>query len=238
MAAWLRWILGLITPPVSPARCRSHRPRQAFCRRGPSAGAHCCRTRQRNAHRTVAAEEREVLYPWHPWSGHVVHVHEAVAKEAGGALRCSLEGGDAGRWLELPAWMLDRVSCAPMRIEERPCVDVDALSTLKAVLATAPVVVSPAAASSQAPVSGAGCTSRNPNRGDIHATLPPPPSARSSRSSSVRSLRSAECAASGGNADLAAIAGDGTHDGDAADRPASGRTRRQRSPVRVDRRAR
>ena len=52
------------------------------------------------------------------------------------ALRCSLEGCDAGRWLELPAWMLDRVSCAPMRIEERPCVDVGALSALTAVLAT------------------------------------------------------------------------------------------------------
>ena len=52
-----------------------------------------------------------------------MRVHEAVAKEAGAVLRCSLEGCDAGRWLELPAWMLDRVSCAPMRIEERPCED-------------------------------------------------------------------------------------------------------------------
>ena len=52
-----------------------------------------------------------------------MRVHEAVAKEAGEVLRCSLEGCDAGRWLELPAWMLDRVSCAQMRIEGRLCVD-------------------------------------------------------------------------------------------------------------------
>ena len=124
--------------------------RSAAYGRLPRAGDPRCRTRRRNAHRTGEAEEREVLYRWHPWSGRVVRVHEAVAKEAGEVLRCSLEGCDAGRWLELPAWMLDRVSCAPMRIEERLCVDVGALSALTAVLATAPVV-SPAAPSSHAP---------------------------------------------------------------------------------------
>ena len=201
--------------------------------RALSEGGSRCRTRRRNAHRTGEAEEREVLYRWHPWSGRVVRVHEAVAKEAGAVLRCSLEGSDAGRWLELPAWMLDRVSCAPTRIEERPCVDVGALSALTAVLATAPVV-SPAAPSSHAPVSGAGWASCNPNRGDIHAA--PPPSAPSRRTS-VRSLRSVACDASGANADLAAVAGGAPHDGDEPDRPPAGRARRRRSPVRVDRRA-
>ena len=32
-----------------------------------------------------------------------MRVHEAVAKEAGEVLRCSLEGCDAGRWLEAVA---------------------------------------------------------------------------------------------------------------------------------------
>jgi len=113
-------------------------------------------------------------------------------------LRCSLAGDDAGRWRELPAWMLDRASCAALRIEEGPCVDVGALSALTTVLAAArvvapPVVVSSGPPSSQARVSSAEWTSRNPSRGDIHAR--PTPSAPL-RSSSVRSLRSA-CAASG-----------------------------------------
>ena len=55
-----------------------------------------CRTRRRNAHRTGEAEEREVLYRWHPWSGRVVRVHEVVAKEAGAVLRCSLEDAMRG----------------------------------------------------------------------------------------------------------------------------------------------
>ncbi|MBM3530602.1 MAG: hypothetical protein FJX62_21170, partial [Alphaproteobacteria bacterium] len=33
LAAWLRWILGLITPPIFLAPCRYHRPRRASCRR-------------------------------------------------------------------------------------------------------------------------------------------------------------------------------------------------------------
>jgi hypothetical protein len=36
-----------------------------------------CTTRQHNAHRT---EEREILYPWHPWFGRVVFVDEMVSR--------------------------------------------------------------------------------------------------------------------------------------------------------------
>ena len=221
MAGWLRH--------------RGSATRSAAYGRLPHAGDPRCRTWRRNAHRTGEAEDREVLYPWHPWSGCVVHVHEAVVKEAGEVLRCSLEGGDAGRWLELPAWMLDRASCAVMRIEGHPCVDVGTLWRLTAVLATSPVVVSPASASLPAPVSSAGWTSCNPNRGGIHAT--PAPSAPS-RSSSDRSLQPPACVASGNNAELAAVTGGGPRGGDAPDRPPAARTRKQRSPVRVDRRAR
>jgi hypothetical protein len=56
----------------------------------------CCTTRSGNAHRTEVAQEREVLYPWHPWAGCVVHVHEAVEKAGGIFLRCSLDSA-AGR---------------------------------------------------------------------------------------------------------------------------------------------
>jgi hypothetical protein len=31
-------------------------------------------------------EPREVLYPWHPWAGCIVHVHEMIEKASGNAL--------------------------------------------------------------------------------------------------------------------------------------------------------
>ena len=65
------------------AGLRQGRSALGFCRSssGPGAGGRRCRTRRRNAHRTGEAEEREVLYRWHPWSGRVVHVHEVVEKK-------------------------------------------------------------------------------------------------------------------------------------------------------------
>ncbi len=57
-----------------------------------------CTTRRGNAHRTDDAEECEVLYPWHPWAGCIVRVHETVEKADGTVLRCSRDGkrGSAG----------------------------------------------------------------------------------------------------------------------------------------------
>ena len=43
-------------------------------------------TRQHNAHRT---DEREVFYPWHPWFGLRVFVHEVVARGSARAFRCA-----------------------------------------------------------------------------------------------------------------------------------------------------
>ncbi len=40
---------------------------------------------RQNAHRTV---EREVLYPWHPWAGSTVLVHEVIEKVSGTTARC------------------------------------------------------------------------------------------------------------------------------------------------------
>jgi hypothetical protein len=88
-----------------------------------------CTTRSGNAHKTDKAEEREVLYPWHPWVGCVVLVHEVIEKADGVVLRCSRDGEAAGRWLELPAWMFDRAACLPMQVARCPRVDFAALSS-------------------------------------------------------------------------------------------------------------
>ncbi|PSH55580.1 hypothetical protein CU103_30600 [Phyllobacterium sophorae] len=61
-------------------------------------------TQRQNAHGTI---ERKLLYPWHPWSGHVVKVHEVIDKADGDFFRCSLTGLVSDRWLEIPSWMFD-----------------------------------------------------------------------------------------------------------------------------------
>jgi hypothetical protein len=71
------------------------------------AGAPRCTRRRDNAHKI---EEREILYPWHPWFGRVVHGREVIEERAGGILHCSLDGNASGRWLELPQWMFDRAA--------------------------------------------------------------------------------------------------------------------------------
>ena len=93
-----------------------------------NAGERCCTTRSGNAHTTDKSEEREVLYPWHPWVGCVVLVHAVIEKADGVVLRCSRDGEATGRRLELPARMFDRAACLPMQVARRPRVDFAALS--------------------------------------------------------------------------------------------------------------
>ena len=90
------------------------------CRRARYAGGAGCTTERQNAHRTERAEEREVLYLWHPWAGCVVRVHEVIEKPAGEVVRCA-RNASAARWQELPAWMFDRLACLPMRLTSQPC---------------------------------------------------------------------------------------------------------------------
>jgi hypothetical protein len=66
-------------------------------RRGVGSG---CTTRLENAHVT---EFRELLYPWHPWSGLRIGIHEAIERPGGVVFRCDLTASDANRWLEIPA---------------------------------------------------------------------------------------------------------------------------------------
>jgi hypothetical protein len=68
--------------------------------------------RRDNTHKI---EELEVLYPWHPWFGRVVHVHEVIDQLAGGVVRCSPDGDPSRRWLELPQWMFERAACLPAK---------------------------------------------------------------------------------------------------------------------------
>ncbi|MGY3461816.1 hypothetical protein ACVWW5_007266 [Bradyrhizobium sp. LM3.4] len=77
-------------------------------RQGFGAVGDHCTTRFENAHRTVL---REVLYRYHPWFGCRVCVHGAVDKAGDVAFRCTLDGSQADRWLEVPAWMFDRTAC-------------------------------------------------------------------------------------------------------------------------------
>ena len=100
---------------------------RAVCSRGSCAVWRCCRRQQHNAHVT---ERREVLYPWHPWFGMTVHVHQVVERGLTGTLRCSVNGVASGRWLELPAWMFDRAICLPISLASSPRAHLVALGSL------------------------------------------------------------------------------------------------------------
>src|SRR5690606_21503888 len=90
---------------------RRRRLRRGFRRRPPgsdsrarSVASRCCTTRRQNTHGT---EVRELLYPWHPWFGRLVHVHEVLVKDEA-VFRCSLSGAFSDRLIEVPSWMFDR----------------------------------------------------------------------------------------------------------------------------------
>src|ERR1700754_2903177 len=93
-------------------------------------GVGCCTTRRQNTHGT---EVRELLYPWHPWSGRLVHVHEALSKGTH-IFRCSLSGSSSDRLLEVPAWMFDRCVSGCWRSLPVPHVDLASLHALAKLL--------------------------------------------------------------------------------------------------------
>src|SRR6202049_262490 len=126
-------------------------------------GPHCTTTFE-NAHGTVL---REVLYRHHPWFGRRVCVHETVDKADNVVFRCTLDGSQAERWLEVPAWMFDRTACADAEpLTAQPFVSIDALAALSALLDLALKDRTP----SVALLSGASRASHDPNRGETHVT--------------------------------------------------------------------
>jgi hypothetical protein len=192
-------------------------------------------TRRRdNAHKI---EEFEVLYPWHPWFGRVVHVHEVIENRAGGVLHCSPDGDASRRWLELPQWMFDRAACLAIRMAASPRVDTAALIALKTCLADASGGLC-GGPLSNASASGAGRSSCSQNQGASRATQVPASTQPSSRRQAVRSFRSAGREAPDPGVRVATAAGEDPRDGDRADGAPTRRPPTPRSRAQLDGRAR
>src|SRR4051812_24859375 len=150
-----------------------------------------------------------LLYPWHPWSGLSVHVHEVIERGNATALRCSL-GGDAGRCLEVPAWMFEPEACVPVVVASRPQVGVGALSALRRLLTEVSND-----RSTHALISAAARDSPDQNRGEVHAMPPrPPPADAGEPSSAMRPVCSVSCSEQPGHGGLASAARGNTADPD------------------------
>lgn len=91
-------------------------------------------THQSNTHST---ESREVLYPWHPWYGRTVWIHDVRVTGGQAAVHCGLEQSRLGRAVAIPQWMFDTAICCQMRIAQTPMASAEALLELKALLSAA-----------------------------------------------------------------------------------------------------
>ena len=176
------------------------------------ASGHCCTTRRQSAHGT---EARELLYPWHPWTGHQVHVHEVIDKGGREVCRCSLSGCTSDRWLEVPAWMFDQAARATWRMDAGPHVDMAILCLLATLLKAAPV----STAVSHSPVSVAGLSPHDANRGDAHGSP--------TQHRSARSVRSPARSEGGGDTTMASAPRRSSPGADQADGPPDPRPRRR-----------
>src|ERR1700692_2558310 len=150
--------------------------------RGDGASLLTERCVRRNAH---GIAESELLYPWHPWAGCLVHIHEVVEKAGIEVFRCSLSGQASGRRLEIPAWMFDRAARAAWRVGVAPYCCIAVLTALATLLQD---VTSVSAAPSQLRDSSAALGSHDANRGDVHAALAYRSSQSSQQCTSVRSV--------------------------------------------------
>ncbi|WP_027163595.1 hypothetical protein [Mesorhizobium sp. WSM1293] len=90
-----------------------------------------------------------------------VHIHEVIDKNDAKVFRCSVSGQVSDHWLEIPAWMFDRVASANWRIIAVPHFDLAALGTLATLLHDIGVP-------SQSPEMGAALGSHAKRR-DVHA---------------------------------------------------------------------
>jgi hypothetical protein len=191
-------------------------------RQGSNADGGDCRTKLENTHRT---EKREVAYRFHPWAGRIVDIHEVVEKASGHVARCNLDGEEVHRLLELPTWMLDRVACAPVRMDAQPRVDAAALDALTTLLAEVAIA---GAASSNIPVAKAQMVSRYENRGDRDAVPAQGASKSSIQDDTIRSVRGTR-RRGGGDAGMEHPSGGGSPGSDTPDGAATSRSRGRRS---------
>ena len=77
---------------------------------------------------------RDVYYPWHPWYGRSVVIHNAFVRHGQAVLRCTLEHEERSRALDIPQWMFDRALCCMMPMAEGPWVSWEALQDLQTLL--------------------------------------------------------------------------------------------------------
>lgn len=173
-------------------------------------------TRRHNTHGT---DVRELLYPWHPWPGRFVHVHEALCKRTH-IFRCSLSGSSSDRLLEVPAWMFDRSVSGYWRSQPVPHVDLATFDALEKLLENAD-------ASSQTAVMGAALVSHETSRRDVHASpvhdIP------------VRSVLGPAAGEDGRDAAMAGVAGGDPPGADGAHHAAVRRSRKLRARLPADR---
>jgi hypothetical protein len=141
-------------------------------------------TKLENTHGT---EFRELLYPWHPWFGLRVGIHEAIEKSDGIVFRCNLSGSEALRWLEIPAWMFDRTACANLRLgaEGHPglAVFIALAALLCGMCRTATLHYR------TPPLSDASKLSGDENRGEVHDTADEADTDAPSRAATNRAVR-------------------------------------------------
>ena len=75
-----------------------------------------------------------VEYRWHPLFGRKVVIHGEVRKLGLLYARCRVDGDAKRAVIEIPRWMLDRVRCLAMRLENAPQVSWQALAEVRAIL--------------------------------------------------------------------------------------------------------
>ena len=89
------------------------------------------RSQQLNTHITNC---QELCYPWHPWYGRTVVIHETYVRRGQTVFKSSLDTENGGRPIAIPAWMFDRALCATLRLSDRPLISFDALLELHALV--------------------------------------------------------------------------------------------------------
>jgi len=211
--------VGLVMLPPAGAHGRNRRD-PASSRQGSNVASCRYTTTRQNAHVT---EEREVFYPWHPWFGRAVHIHELFERCDAPVFRCELTDVPIRRRLEVPVWMFDRAACLHLYRAEMPQVDLLALERLGALIEGRA-----GQASVATPVIGAGHSSFE-SRGDADAAREPPRASRATRPIPlVQSGSRVAPPADGGTGDGSAPVGadaEGARYGETG-RPDGGRARR------------